>query len=75
MTLKIVYIIEFDFSWHESLIGAMTRSMTSTYTHRPNSPGPLTDDSSVNFHEVFFFIFCQLILAKNEEKQVMEIYG
>ena len=47
---------------------------------RPNSPGPLTDDwkvtddSSVNFHDVFFFIFCQII-AKNEEKHVMEIYG
>ena len=31
---------------------------------RPNSPGPLTDnwkvtdDSSVNFHDMFFFIFC-----------------
>ena len=24
------------------------------------------DDSSVNFHDVFFFIFCQII-AKNEE--------
>ena len=47
---------------------------------RSNSPGPLTDDwkvtddSSVNFHDVFFFIFCQII-AKNEEKHVMEIYG
>ena len=47
---------------------------------RPDSPGPLTDDwkvtddSSVNFHDVFFFIFCQII-AKNEEKHVMEIYG
>ena len=46
----------------------------------PNSPGPLmddwkvTDDSSVNFHDMFFFIFCQII-AKNEEKHVMEIYG
>ena len=46
---------------------------------RPNSPGPLMDDwkvmdnSSVNFHDVFFFIFCQII-AKNEEKHVMEIY-
>ena len=42
---------------------------------RPNSPGPLTndwkvtDDSSVNFHDLFFFIFCQII-AKNEEKHV-----
>ena len=49
-------------------------------TLRPNSPAPLTDDwkvtddSSVNFHDVFFFIFCQII-AKNEEKHVMEIYG
>ena len=48
--------------------------------HRPNSPAPLTDDwkvtddSSINFHDVFFFIFCQII-AKNEEKHVMEIYG
>ena len=48
--------------------------------HRPNSPGPpmddwkVTDDSSVNFHDVFFFIFCQII-AKNEEKYIMEIYG
>ena len=39
---------------------------------RPNSPGPLTDDwkvtddSSVNFHDVFFFIFCYN-LAKTEE--------
>ena len=46
----------------------------------PNSPAPLTDDwkvmddSSVNFHDMFFFIFCQII-AKNEEKHVMEIYG
>ena len=40
---------------------------------RPNSPGPLMDDwkwkvmddSSVNFHDVFFFIFCQII-AKND---------
>ena len=46
----------------------------------PNSPGPLTDnwkvtdDSSVNFHDMFFFIFCQII-AKNEEKPVIEIYG
>ena len=47
---------------------------------RPNSPGPLTDDwkvtddSSVNFHGMFFFIFCQII-AINEEKHIMEIYG
>ena len=47
---------------------------------RPNSPGPLTDDwkvtddLSVNFHAVFFFIFCYN-LAKNEEKYIMEIYG
>ena len=33
----------------------------------------VTDDSSVNFHDVFFFIFCQII-AKIEEKNVMEIY-
>ena len=48
--------------------------------YRPNSPGPLTDDwkvtddSSVNFHDVFFFIFCYN-LAKNEEKHITEIYG
>ena len=30
----------------------------------------VTDDSSINFHDVF----CQII-AKNEEKHVMEIYG
>ena len=47
---------------------------------QPNSPAPLTDnwkvmdDSSVNFHDVFFFNFCQII-AKNEEKDIMEIYG
>ena len=47
---------------------------------RPNSPASLTDNwkvtdnSSVNFHEVFFFIFCQII-AKNEEKHIMEFYG
>ena len=46
----------------------------------PNSPAPLTDDSkvtdnsSVNFHDMFFFIFCYN-LAINEEKHVMEIYG
>ena len=34
----------------------------------------VTDDSSVNFHDVFFFIFCYN-LAKNEEKHIMEIYG
>ena len=39
---------------------------------RPNSPGPhmdnwkVTDNSCVNFHDVFFFIFCYN-LAKNEE--------
>ena len=47
---------------------------------RLNSPAPLmdnwkvTDNSSINFHDVFFFIFCYN-LAKNEEKHVMEIYG
>ena len=45
-----------------------------TQTHRPNSPTPLTDDSSENFHDVFYFIF-SYNLAKNEEKHVMEIYG
>jgi hypothetical protein len=45
----------------------------------PNSPGPptdnwkVTDNSSVNFHDVFFFLFCYN-LAKNEEKHIMEIY-
>ena len=34
----------------------------------------VTDNSPVNFHDVFFFIFCQII-AKNEEKHVMELYG
>ena len=49
-------------------------------TSRANSPTPLTDewkvmdDSSVNFHDMFFFIFNQII-AKNEEKHIMEIYG
>ena len=54
---------------------------TSTVTQsRLNSPAPITDNwkvmdnSSVNFHDVFFFIFCQII-AKNEEKHIMEIYG
>ena len=48
------------------------------YILGPNSPGPLTDNwkvtdnSSVNFHDVFFFIFCQII-AKNEEKQGLKI--
>ena len=47
---------------------------------RLNSPGPLMDDwkvtdgSSVNFHDMFLFIFCQII-AKNEEKHIMKIYG
>ena len=50
------------------------------YLPRPNSPAPLTDkwkvtdNSSLNFHDVFFFIFCQII-AKNVEKHDMEIYG
>ena len=55
-------------------------TIQSDLLFRPNSPTPLTDNwkvtdnSSVNFHDVFFFIFCQII-AKNEEKLVMEIYG
>ena len=55
-------------------------NMKRNFILKPNSPAPLTDDckvtddSSVNFHDVFFFIFCQII-AKNEEKHVMEIYG
>ena len=60
--------------------------LEKNYTHTllksvwPNLPGPCTDDwkvmddSSINFHDVFFFIFCYN-LAKNEEKHVMEIYG
>ena len=32
------------------------------------------DDLSVNFQDVFFFIFCYN-LAKNEEKHIMKIYG
>ena len=50
------------------------------YGLRPNSPAPLmddwkvTDNSSVNFHDLFFFIYCYN-LAKNEQKHVMEIYG
>ena len=54
--------------------------ITLTKVLWPNSPAPLMDnwkvmdDSSINFHDVFFFIFCQII-AKNEEKHVMEIYG
>ena len=53
---------------------------STPYILWPNSPGPLTDDwkvtdnSSVNFHDMFFFIFCYN-LAKNEEKHIMEIYG
>ena len=47
---------------------------------RPNLPASLTrrihkyftDNSSVNFHDKVFFIFCQIV-AKNEEKLVMEI--
>ena len=54
--------------------------MNIQFSFRLNSLGPLTDDwkvmddSSVNFHDMFFFIFCQII-AKNEEKHIMEIYG
>ena len=45
---------------------------------RPNSLAPLTDNwkvtdnSSVNFHDMFFFIFCYN-LAKNEEKHIMKL--
>ena len=48
------------------------RQLTTRQILRLNSPAPLmddwkvTDNSSVNFHDVFFFIFCQII-AKNEE--------
>ena len=62
------------------LDGTFQRKPTIYFSLRPNSPAPLTDnwkvtdDLSVNFHDVFFFIFCQII-AKNEEKHVMEIYG
>ena len=53
--------------------------LSNYLTLRPNSPAPLTDDwkvmdnSSINFHDVLFFIFCYN-LAKNEEKHIMEIY-
>ena len=59
---------------------ALCETSASRMSYRLNSPGPLTDDwkvmddSSVNFHDVFFFIFCYN-LAKNEEKHVIEIYG
>ena len=58
----------------------LNESIYYVHTYRPNSPGLLTDnwkvtdDSSVNFHDVFFFIFCYN-LSKNEEKHIMEIYG
>ena len=47
---------------------------------RPNSPGPLTDDwkvtdnSSVNFHDVFFFIFGQIMakMKKNMSWKFMD---
>ena len=50
------------------------------YFLKVNSPAPFIDDwkvmgnSSVNFLDMIFFIFCNN-LAKNEEKHVMEIYG
>ena len=53
---------------------------STPYILWPNSPSPLTDDwkvtdnSSINFHDVFFFIFCYN-LAKNKEKHGMKIYG
>ena len=57
-----------------------SRKIHLYYISRPNSPAPLTDDwkvtddSSVNFHDVCFFIFYNN-LAKIEEKHIMEIYG
>ena len=48
----------------------LTKYFDIDYILWPNSPTPLTDnwkvtdDSSVNFHDVFFFIFCQIIANK-----------
>ena len=54
--------------------------ITTNIGTRPNSPGPLRirkylmDDSSVNFHNKFVFIFAK-IQQKMKKKLVMEIYG
>ena len=64
----------------DTLIGGKYKLQALLFQLRLNSPAPLTDNwkvtdnSSVNFHDVFSYIFCQII-AKNEEKHVMEIYG
>ena len=61
------------FSEENQSIFQKTQARISDILLRPNSPTPLTDnwkvtdDSSVNFHDVFFFIFCQII-AKIEKK-------
>ena len=58
-------------------VGMFPRQNSCLSALRLNSLAPLTDDwkvmdnSSVNFHDVFFFILCQII-AKNEEKHVIE---
>ena len=66
---KIYIIVYYDQQEMTKLLDCLV-----TILQRPYSSGPLTDDSSVNFHDMFFFIFCQII-AKNEEKHIMEIYG
>ena len=53
-------------------MGEISSNTFGNTTH-PND-WKVTDYSSVNFHNVFYFIFCQII-AENEEKLVMEIYG
>ena len=53
---------------------AFAQSILYTGMGRIHLVWKVTDKLSVNFHDVFFFIFCQII-AKNEEKHVMEIYG
>ena len=73
---------ESSVTFQSSICGAgeFGLNMKRYFILKPNSPAPLTDDwkvtddSSVNYHDVFFFIF-GYNLAKNEEKHVMEIYG
>ena len=63
---------------HKTIWHILYPDILLLYSLWPNSPSPLTDDwkvkdtSSVNFLDVFFFIFCYN-LAKNEEKHIMEI--
>ena len=72
--------MSWEFTDESSVTFQLSVSGASEFGLGLNSPTPLTDDwkvtdnSSVNFHDVFFFIFGQII-AKNEEKHVMEIYG